>query len=290
MYAIRASERSLKPRNPAWTAQQIFDHSRRNAQSSGDLAFILRQSRKDRCFMLASDFGKPLRIDHHGASHRNQIGSQFDRALGIHARLDPAAGHDRAAARYDAGECRDRALCRGIDLRDRTIVNTGLSHGPAVAIIIERNGDVVEIQLCKLTAKQFAVFKRITIRLGLERRHAKPCDQLWTERVANGLRDGERKVHALCKRASPLIDRDDWPGVKKTDEPRSGWRRESRRRRNRLFGPAKPPLESLQSGFRPHRPSSPSASLLRDATMQRQKAHAEHCSPIKSGFAMRPPS
>ena len=41
--------------------------------------------------------------------------------------------------------------------------------------------------------------------LGLERRHAKPRDQLRTERVANGLRDGERKVHAPCKRASPLV-------------------------------------------------------------------------------------
>ena len=37
----------------------------------------------------------------------------------------------------------------------------------------------------------------------------------------------------------------------------------SQRRRNRLFEPAKQPLESLQSGFQPHLMSSPSASLLR---------------------------
>ena len=57
MYAIRASERSLKPRNPAGPAQQVFDHSRRNAQNSRDLTFILRQSGKDQCFMLVPDFG-----------------------------------------------------------------------------------------------------------------------------------------------------------------------------------------------------------------------------------------
>ena len=208
----RPGRSGLKPRDPAWTAQQVFDHSRRNAQSSGYLEFILRQSRKDRCFTLASDFGKPLRIDYHGASYRNQIGSQPGRALGIHAGLDPAAGHDRAAAGYDAGECRDGALRRGIDLRDGTIVNTGLSRRPAVAIIIERNGDVIEIELRKFIAKQFAVLKRITIRLGLERRNAKPCDQLWTKRVANGLRDGEREVHAFRKRASPLVDAMIGPG------------------------------------------------------------------------------
>ena len=47
----------LKTRDPTWTAQQIFDHSRRDAQSLGYLEFILRQSRKDRCFTLAADFG-----------------------------------------------------------------------------------------------------------------------------------------------------------------------------------------------------------------------------------------
>ena len=171
----------LKPRDPTWAAQQVFDHSRRNAQSSGYLALILRQSRKDRCFTLASDFGKPLWINHHGASDRNQIGAQFDRPLGIHARFDPAACHDRTAARYDAGKFRDWTLCRGIILLDRTIIHTGLSRGPALPIIIERNRDVVEIQPGKFVAKQFGVLERITVRLGLERRHAKPCDQLWTE-------------------------------------------------------------------------------------------------------------
>src|SRR4029079_5411979 len=152
-----------------------------------------------------SDLGKPLRINHHSASYRNQIGSHFDRALGIQARFDPTACHKRTAARYHAGKFRDRTLCRGISLLDRTTINTGLSHWPAVPVIVERNGDVVEIQRGKLVTKQFGVLERITVRLGLEWRDAKPCDQLWTECVANGLRDSERKVHALRKRASPMI-------------------------------------------------------------------------------------
>ena len=69
----------LKARDPAWTAQQVFDHSRRNAQSSGYLEFILRQSREYRCFTLTSDFGKPLWINHHSASYGYQISSHFDR-------------------------------------------------------------------------------------------------------------------------------------------------------------------------------------------------------------------
>ena len=52
-------------------------------------------------------------------------------------------------------------------------------------------------QLGKFITKQFGVLKRITVRLGLKWRNAKPCDQLWTECVANGLRDSERKVHTL---------------------------------------------------------------------------------------------
>src|SRR2546421_12600212 len=44
---------------------------------------------------------------------------------------------------------------------------------------------------------------------------------------------------------------------------------------NQLFERGKLPLESLQSGFQPHWPSSPLACLLRDATMQLQKAHAD---------------
>jgi hypothetical protein len=42
---------------------------------------------------------------------------------------------------------------------------------------------------------------------------------------------------------------DDWPGVRKTDEPRSGWLREPQRRRNQLFGQGMQPRESSQSGF-----------------------------------------
>src|SRR5258708_17135647 len=196
----------LKTRDPAWTAQQVFDHSRRNAQSFGYFELVLRQSRQDRCFSLASDFGKPFRIDHHSASYGDQISSQFDRALSIHARLHPAACHDRAATRDDTGQSRDRILCRGRNLLDPTAINTGLSCWSAPPVIIEPNGDVVETQPGKFVAEQFGVLKRVTVRLGLEWRHAKPCDQLWTECVANGLRDSERKVHALRKRASPLID------------------------------------------------------------------------------------
>src|SRR4051812_11844939 len=87
----------------------------------------------------------------------------------------------------------------------RTIINTGLSRRPAVPVIIERDGDVVEPQPGQFIAKQFGVLERITVRLRLEWRNAKPRDQLWTECVANGLRDSEREVHALCKRASPMI-------------------------------------------------------------------------------------
>src|SRR5665213_3132020 len=90
-------------------------------------------------------------------------------------------------------------------LLDRPVINTGLSRRPAVPVIIERNGDVVEIQPGKFMTKQFGVLERVTVRLGLKWRHAKPCDQLRTERVANGLRDSERKVHTLRKRASPII-------------------------------------------------------------------------------------
>ena len=111
--------------------------------------------------------------------------------------FNPTACHDRTAARYNAGKFRDWTLCRGITLLDRTIINTGLSHRSALPIIIERNGDVVETQLGKFTTKQFGVLKRITVRLGLKWRNAKPGDQLWTECVANGLRDSERKVHTL---------------------------------------------------------------------------------------------
>src|SRR5215472_6643456 len=190
-------DHALKTRDPTWTAQQVFDHSRRNAQRFGYLELILRQSRKDRCFTLASNFAKPLWINHHGASYRNQIGPQFDRPLGICARFNPTAGHDRTAACNDAGKFDDWILCRGITLLDRTIIDTGLSHRSALPIIIERNGDVVEIQPGKFLTKQFRVLERITVPLGLEWRNAKPCDQLWTECVANGLRDGERKVHTL---------------------------------------------------------------------------------------------
>src|SRR5262249_43162168 len=153
----------------------------------GYLAFILRQSRQDRCFALASDLGKPLWINHHGASDRNQISSHLDRPLRIHARSDPAARHDRTAARNDAREFRDWILCRGIDFLDLTTVNTGLSRGPALPIVIERNGDVVEIQPGKFIAEQLGVLERIPVPLGLEWRNAKPRDQLWTECVANRL-------------------------------------------------------------------------------------------------------
>src|SRR6185436_8594911 len=88
----------------------------------------------------------------------------------------------------------------------RAIINTSLSHRFAVAVIVERNGDVVEIKPRKLVAKHSGVLKRITARFGLEWRHAKPGDQLRTECVANGLRDGERKIHAPCKRAAPLVE------------------------------------------------------------------------------------
>ena len=88
-------------------------------------------------------------------------------------------------------------LCRGITFLDRTIINTGLSRRSALPIIIERNGDVVETQPGKFMTKQFGVLERITVRLGLKWRNAKPCDQLWTECVANRLRDRERKVHTL---------------------------------------------------------------------------------------------
>src|SRR5581483_12204276 len=105
----------------------------------------------------------------------------------------------------DAGKFRDGTHRQIITCLDRTIIDTGLSGRPALAIIIERNGDVVEIQPRKFVAEQFGVLERVAVRLGLERRYAKPCDQLRAEGVANGLCDRERKVHALCKRAAPTI-------------------------------------------------------------------------------------
>ena len=79
----------LKARDPAGAAQQVLDHARRNAQSLGYLEFILRQSRKDRCFTLTLDFGKLLWINHHSASYGNQISSHFDRPLSVFARFNP---------------------------------------------------------------------------------------------------------------------------------------------------------------------------------------------------------
>src|SRR4030095_7284293 len=130
------------------------------------------------CFTLASDFGKPLRINHHSASYGNQISSQFDRPLGIHARLDPPACHDRTAARYNAGKFRNRTLCRCITRLDRTVINTGLSRRSALPIVVERNGDVIETQPSKFMTEQLRVLERITVRLGLKWRNAKPGDQL----------------------------------------------------------------------------------------------------------------
>src|SRR5437899_567458 len=98
----------------------------------------------------------------HGAAYCNQIGSDPDGPLGIHARLDSTACHDRTAAGDDAGKRRDGTLCRGVTLLDRAVINTGLSRRPAVPVIIERNGDVVEIQLREFITKQFGVLKRIT--------------------------------------------------------------------------------------------------------------------------------
>src|ERR1700759_1908829 len=77
--------RWLKPGNPPRTAQQIFHHPRRNAQGFGDLALILRQSGKDRCFALAPDFWQPLRIDHHGESDFDEVSAQRDRTVIIRA-------------------------------------------------------------------------------------------------------------------------------------------------------------------------------------------------------------
>src|SRR3978361_1753687 len=43
LYAIKGVRegQGLKTRDPAWTAQQVFDHSRRNAQSIGYFELIL---------------------------------------------------------------------------------------------------------------------------------------------------------------------------------------------------------------------------------------------------------
>lgn len=59
--------------------------------------------------------------------------------------------------RYDAGKFRDGTLCQGVSLLDRAIVNAGLSRRSAQAIVIERSGDVVEIQFGKLVTERLAL-------------------------------------------------------------------------------------------------------------------------------------
>jgi hypothetical protein len=104
------------------------------------------------------------------------------RPLGIHARLDSTACHDRAAARDHVGKRRDWTLCQGISFLDRAIINTGLSRRPALPVIIERNGDVVEIQPGKLivlsTRKFEARFQSAAVAIGERERPAKRAGKL----------------------------------------------------------------------------------------------------------------